>query len=54
MIENLCIWIAWHLPRRLAYWSVVRVAAEASTSDNLVHVAVPELTVLEAMEEWAG
>lgn len=52
VIENLWIWVAFRLPRRLAYWSMVRVAAEASASDNLVNVVVPELTVLEAMGEW--
>ena len=27
MSEHLWIWIAWHLPRQLAYWVFIRVYA---------------------------
>ena len=25
MLENLYIWISWHLPKELAYWTFIRV-----------------------------
>lgn len=31
MKEKLAIAIAWALPRRVAYWSMIRVASHAST-----------------------
>jgi len=51
MRERLVIWIAWHLPRKVAYWAAIRVGAHATTgpwSNQLV----PELHFTEALERW--
>lgn len=49
-IEDFYCWIAWHIPRTMAYWAFARVAAHASA-------AMPERTpdsisVLDAMDAW--
>ena len=31
MIENLCRWLAWKLPRRIARWAFYRVVAHATS-----------------------
>ena len=43
--------VVWRLPRRLVYWSAIRVAASATTgrySDQIV----PDLTVVDALDRW--
>lgn len=49
--EKLCKWAAWRLPRRLAYWAAVRVAAHATTGEH-GDTVVPELTAVEALRRW--
>lgn len=43
--------IAFHLPRRVAYWATVRVGAHATTGKWAQQV-VPELTVADALRRW--
>ncbi len=51
MTEKFWIWLAWKLPKRLAYWATVRVGAEA-TMPPYGNQIVPELTVMTALERW--
>jgi hypothetical protein len=50
MKENIIIWLAWHLPRRLIYWCAIRVAAEGSVEHP--QTAMPELTAMDALHSW--
>jgi hypothetical protein len=44
--EAVVLWIAYHLPKTLAYWTFIRVAtAHATTGPD-------RMTVLDAMEKW--
>lgn len=50
MIEGVWIWLAWRLPRPLAYWAAVRVGAE-----TLPHDRHPDdHTWLAALRRWSG
>ena len=51
MIEKITIWIAWLLPRRLAYWCAVRVHAHATLPPYGSQV-VPELMAMDALRRW--
>jgi hypothetical protein len=51
-MEKFWMWVAWRLPRRLAYWCAVRVAAFATTGVYGEGVAVPDLTVMDALRRW--
>lgn len=47
------MWLVWHLPRWLVYWSFVRVAANATTGEW--GGTVPDsLSIMEAMRRWDG
>lgn len=50
MIERLCIWLAWHMPARLAKWAFVRVATAASV--KLSDREMGSITCVEALWEW--
>ena len=52
MTERLMLWIAWHLPRRLAYWTFIRVAARGTTGEY-GSTDVTTLTVIDAMQRWS-
>jgi hypothetical protein len=51
MIENITIWIAWHLPRSLVMWCAVRVAVHA-IQDQYADQEVPDLKFMDAIERW--
>lgn len=51
MIEKLCIWLAWKMPRRLAYYTAVRVVTWASTQ-GLANKEMGTITAVEALGEW--
>ena len=51
--EKLLTAIVWRLPRRLVYWSAIRVIAHA-TSGQYSHTVVPELPAMEALKRWDG
>lgn len=51
MTEKLTMWLAWRLPRRLAYWCAIRVLAHGTTGKFSGQV-VPELTATEALKRW--
>ena len=46
-LERLAIWLAWRLPRRLAYWAYVRVAPEGADDYPA------DQSVVEPMQRWA-
>jgi hypothetical protein len=43
--------IVWRLPRWVAYWSTIRVAANATTGPY-ASTETPTLTVTEALRRW--
>jgi hypothetical protein len=43
--------IAWLLPRSVAMWAYVRVAAHATTG-QYADTIVPELGMMEALDRW--
>lgn len=52
-IEKWKMAVAWALPRWLAYWAFVRVAAHATTgewSGSVPH----EVSIMEALRRWDG
>lgn len=44
-------WLAFRLPRRLAYWAAIRVMA-AATTGKYGGTIVPELLAVEALNRW--
>ncbi len=51
LLDRLARAVAWALPRRVAYWCAVRVAAHATTGEH-GHEPVPEVTAMEALQRW--
>lgn len=51
MLDKIAMKIAWMLPRRIAYWCAVRVAAHA-TAGKWSTQDVPDLRVLDALTRW--
>jgi hypothetical protein len=49
--ERLWMWVAWRLPRQLAYWAALRVIVVATAGR---HGATDpgELDVMEALRRW--
>ena len=51
-VERFWIWLAWKLPRPLAYWAAVRVGSEATTKVDYGNRPTPEIQVTEALSAW--
>jgi hypothetical protein len=51
MRERFTIWIAWHLPRSVAYWCTIRVGVHATTGEYSRQL-VPELAFTDALKRW--
>lgn len=51
MIDRFVMWLAWRLPRRLAYWAAIRVAAHATTGEYGT-TDPNELNVMDALDRW--
>jgi hypothetical protein len=49
--ENFIVWLAWKLPRSLAYWAAVRVGA-AATGEPWACQAVPDLKMMDVLTRW--
>lgn len=49
--ERFHTWVAWRVPKWLAYWCAIRVIANGTTGPHANQV-VPELTAMEALERW--
>jgi hypothetical protein len=53
MVDKFCLWLAWRLPRRVAYWATARVGAYATQGEWSDQV-VPTLTLMDAMRRWSS
>lgn len=51
MTDRIYMAIAWRLPRKLAMWVFIRVAAHATTG-KYSSTIVPELTAMDALQRW--
>ena len=51
--ERLQCWMAFRMPRWLAYWCTVRVAVNASTG-TYSNQNVPALTCADALKRWGN
>jgi hypothetical protein len=51
-MDNIWMWIAWKLPRRLAMWVFIRIVSNASGSDELSNKVMGEITVFDCMRYW--
>lgn len=51
MKDKAWMWLAWLMPRRLAYWCTIRLGAHATTGKYSAQV-VPELTFTDALKRW--
>lgn len=51
MLDKFFEWLAWKLPKRLAYWTVIRVVTHVSTT-SLSYKEMGAITALEAVQEW--
>lgn len=49
--DTLPQWIAGMLPRRVCYFTFIRVVAETTTG-RYSNTVVPELTAMEAVKRW--
>ena len=50
-IDRFWLWIAYRLPKGLAYWCAIRVGAHATTGEHSNQV-VPELNFMDALKRW--
>jgi hypothetical protein len=51
MREKFYRWLAWHLPRDVAYWATIRLGAYA-TAGPWRNQVVPNLTLMETLKRW--
>ena len=51
MIEGATIWLAWRVPRRLAYWCAVRVNSRATVKD-FPNRTPDEVSIMDALRVW--
>lgn len=51
MIDQICRWIAWKLPKRLVMWCAMRIGAHATTGKYSNQI-VPQLFFMDAIERW--
>ncbi len=49
--EKFWIWVAWKLPRPLAYWCSIRVGVHATTGPY-GDTVVPELPMMDMLKRW--
>lgn len=50
--DKLCQWLAWRLPRRLAYWAFIRVHSHA-TCTVYRDKSPDEITWVQAAAAWS-
>lgn len=51
IVETICIWIAWRLPKTLVMWCGYRIGAHA-TSGEYAPTDVPGVSFMDAMKRW--
>lgn len=49
--DNLAMWVAWHLPRRVVMWAYVRVGAEVSVT-TFREKDVSAMGMMETLDAW--
>lgn len=52
VIENVLIWFVWLLPRKIVYWSAIRVMVHATIPPLYGNQIVPDLTAMDALKRW--
>ena len=50
-MERFWIWLAWLLPKRLAYWCAVRVMSYGTTG-NYSKEVTPNIKGIDALVRW--
>ena len=50
-MERFWFWLAWRMPRPLAYFCTVRLGAHATTG-KYGETVVPDLTYMDALKRW--
>lgn len=51
MKERIMLWLAWRVPKDLAYWCAVRVMSHATTG-NYAYQLVHGLLAVDALKRW--
>lgn len=49
--ERILMWIAWHIPRKIAYWCTIRVIQHAAQGE-WEEQEVPELLAMDILPRW--
>ena len=50
-MDRVYMWIAWHLPRGLVYWTAMRLIAHA-TQGPWAETEAPSLGAMDALARW--
>jgi hypothetical protein len=50
-IENLWFWFVWKLPKKLIYFSAIRLMSYATTGKN-ENIEVGKITMIDALKRW--
>ena len=50
-IEKLWLWFIWKLPRKLIYWSSIRLMANATTGEYSSQ-EVSKINIIDALSRW--
>ena len=51
-MERFWTWLAWKLPRRLAYWTAIRVNAAATQAPQFSDKTPEQVSVMDALRVW--
>jgi len=51
MTDKICMWVAWNMPKKLAYWASIRVMSYATVGKYSSQI-VPDLTATDALKRW--
>jgi hypothetical protein len=52
--ERIVIWVAWHLPRSIAYWAYIRVATAGDKPGTPYPGNPTEQSVIDPINRWAA
>jgi len=50
-VEKFWFWLAWAVPRKLAYFCTIRLGVHATTG-KYRYVDVPEVTYMDVLKAW--
>jgi len=48
--DRVAMWIAWALPRRIAYWAAIRVMAHGTRVHD--HSTPDEISIMDTLKAW--